>query len=635
MPITGQHDVMFMPWMTHFINLGHWNIYSYLSSTYGDIVMHQPAVWAPYPYGFFFSTALWIGLWDKLINLNLLNWNAIWQVAQPARYVFLFKLAYLPFDFAIAYFLYRTAGRFGLILWVWSPAVIYTPFMMGQNDIYATAFCTAGIYFAAKSIDLQNELARIPGKILDRWALLSALLLGIGATFKMFPLLLLPVLSIIISKKWLDRILYIALGSVFFFCVAAPFLSTPNFINGVLLNAEGMGILKEISFLNIKISPFLTGYGILLIILIHKSSTFTGQSHVAWFVSLLALTPIFLFTTVPFYWLIWIMPVLIAVIHRDAALRIVWICLQIAFVFNLLGQHRELNVDLPIHLAPFFNIPNLPTTLAILNPTILKIYNFSLPFGNSVYYLALTFIMWTGFKNILHIDRQNSDSNIKFNWFWVPVALIALALAGSIYLGKDLVTQNFGAAVQSKAIGMNDTVVQSFSSAKRDINGIRLRFFDETPNASLTLCSYDQNDFSSSPLACKSKNIGDFVENQQVYFRFDQPVSALPNQTLFLKINILTVNTKVTLPYSINNIGDRTLGFNSDNQAGSLDFSPVVSLNSDDYNALLFTNVIQDRGLMRLLGIAILGTGMILFWMIKTGSKSTLCFDNNTTGTNE
>jgi hypothetical protein len=158
MPITGQHDVMFMPWMTHYINLGHFNLYAFLNERFGNIVIQRVGgVWAPYPYGYFLFTAGWLEFLEKLGLVDLVNWESIWQVAHPARLVFLFKAAYLPFDLCIGYILYQTCGRVGLALWAWSPAAIYTSFMMGQNDIYATTFAVAGTYTASKAIQIASE----------------------------------------------------------------------------------------------------------------------------------------------------------------------------------------------------------------------------------------------------------------------------------------------------------------------------------------------------------------------------------------------------------------------------------------------------------------------------------------------
>jgi len=47
MPVTGQHDVMFMAWQANFVTQGHLHVYEYLYEQFGEAVMSHPAVWAP------------------------------------------------------------------------------------------------------------------------------------------------------------------------------------------------------------------------------------------------------------------------------------------------------------------------------------------------------------------------------------------------------------------------------------------------------------------------------------------------------------------------------------------------------------------------------------------------------------
>ena len=104
MPLSGQNDVMFMPWMSRYVAQGHFNLYAFLYEKYGEIVMHRPGVWAAYPYGFYGLTAAWLWLLDKLGLVDLAGWEGVWQVVHSARMVFLFKLAYLPFDLGIIHY---------------------------------------------------------------------------------------------------------------------------------------------------------------------------------------------------------------------------------------------------------------------------------------------------------------------------------------------------------------------------------------------------------------------------------------------------------------------------------------------------------------------------------------------------
>jgi hypothetical protein len=214
MPITGQHDVLFMPWMTHFINQGNWNLYAFLYQEFGDIVMHRPGVWAPYPYGYYLFTAGWLEILERTNLIEFVNWNHTWGIPYPARYVFLFKAIYIPFDLAIGYVLYRICGRIGLLLWAWSPTAIYTPFMMGQNDVYVTTFAVAGVYAASKVTLVANKNQSTLTWLPDKWAMIACILLGIGSAFKIYPLLLIPPIILMIEPRWQQRFALFSLSCI-------------------------------------------------------------------------------------------------------------------------------------------------------------------------------------------------------------------------------------------------------------------------------------------------------------------------------------------------------------------------------------------------------------------------------------
>lgn len=65
---------------------------------------------------------------------------------------------------------------------------VYTPFLMGQNDLYPTTCMAWGLCAASVAVKKGETLSRqrwIPGP----WSLLSIVLLGLGATYKFFPLI--------------------------------------------------------------------------------------------------------------------------------------------------------------------------------------------------------------------------------------------------------------------------------------------------------------------------------------------------------------------------------------------------------------------------------------------------------------
>jgi hypothetical protein len=103
-------------------------------------------------------------------------------------FLFLGKIPFLVCDFAIAYLLYqlfddRKKSSLALKFWMINPLGIYTSYIFGQFDIIPTVFVVVSLYFAKK-----------------RRYYASFLSLGIGASFKLYPLLFTIPLAIIVSK---------------------------------------------------------------------------------------------------------------------------------------------------------------------------------------------------------------------------------------------------------------------------------------------------------------------------------------------------------------------------------------------------------------------------------------------------
>lgn len=607
MPVTGQHDVMFVPWMTHFINLGHFNLYSYLYERFGDVVMRSPAVWAPYPYGFYLFTSGWLELLEKLRLIDLKGWDLIWGVQHPARLVFLFKAAYLPFDLSIGYLLYRTAGRLGLTLWAWSPAAIYTPFLMGQNDVYATAFAVAGIYTAAKSIQVSPLDPPVVASLFpNKWALLSSVFLGIGASFKVYPLLLLPLLVLVLEKEWRHRLMLLFAGFAVFGIAALPFITTPTFINGVLMNPEGVRVFKEVQLFGISVSPFLIGYAILGLALLLWNRE-TNPPHLAWNIGLLTLALLFLWIPIPFYWSIWITPFLIGAMAKAPKLLWGWFIFQFAFVLTLFAQHRELGVALPLHLSDTFNVPNLPTVLALDHPMLSRLFAAIVrPASNAFWVVSLLLMIWYALGSVINKEQQPIVPRERMiRWMsGIPVTVLILGLMGNLYLSQNLVSTNNLNTWQGQTLSTSETAVQTLDPPNTDMTGMRLRLIDATPSAVLRLCLYGNGDMSQPALICQSKNTDEQVENRVIYFEFGRSLSLKPGETLTAKIDVETPDAKVTLPYTLVDSGD-SLQLNDEILNGKLDISMLTSFDGTEaFNDLMVKGILKDGWLLLLIIIA-------------------------------
>ncbi len=615
MPVTGQHDVMFMPWMSHFINLGHFNLYAYLYEKFGSIVLERAGgVWAPYPYGFYLFTAAWLEVLEKLRLVDLSTWDSIWQVSYPARSVFLFKAAYLPFDLCIAYILYRTAGRLGLALWAWSPAAIYTSFMMGQNDIYATAFAVAGIYAASKAVWMRSEDYSVSHLLPEKWAALSVILLGIGSVFKIYPIFFIPPLALILGRAWRHRLILLVIGCSILSMASLPFLTTQTYVNSVLLNPEGTKIFREIQFFGFGVSPFLLGYMFLLGYLIFRPPP-DRNPQITWFIALIVLALLFLWIPAPFYWLIWITPFLIGAISGTSKMLFAWVLLQLAFVLFLVNQHRELGVALPVHLGNAFNIPNIPTALILTRPVLYKIFITLLPVVNVILIASLLLIIWISIRTLLQtVPAELCNSNqLPTGTIVLPFALMLLILVANLFISRNLVSHPNLYSWKNQILSSGDTVTQKLSLDRREISGVRLRFTEATPSTTIKLCLYPAvaND-QASPL-CSLRDTGDQVEDKVLFFLFENKVLLDKDGTPIVKIDIPDSDGTIVLPYTT--ALKQSLQINDTTLNGSLDLATLSTFSiAAAFDNLVVRNILHDP--LLLFSIAIVITLVVLFLAI-------------------
>jgi hypothetical protein len=127
------------------------------------------------------------------------------------------KLPYLPFDAGISILLYKffkdPKNKFlALTFWIFNPINLYATYMMGQFDIIPTFFTILALYLAVKK---------------EKY-FLSSLFLGIGACFKIYPILFLVPLALL-KEKWFDRAKIIGIGVLAYIATILPFISSPGF----------------------------------------------------------------------------------------------------------------------------------------------------------------------------------------------------------------------------------------------------------------------------------------------------------------------------------------------------------------------------------------------------------------------
>jgi len=608
MPTMGQHDVLFMPWMARFVAQGHWNLYAFLRERFGDLVMTSPGVWAPYPYGCWATLAAWIAALDGVGLVDLAHWGGVWEVAHPARLVFLCKAPALALDLAVGYGLFRLGGggrrgRTAWLLWAWSPAVLYTAFMMGQNDMYCTALMFGGALAASKAIAAPSG----PPRAALGWIALSALLLGAGGTFKVFPLFLLPVLAPLLLARWWQRLLYVAVGGGLFALVALPFLGTPTFLEGVLLNREGVSVLAESGFLGVPVAPYLAAYAVLVIALWSRAEPSTREDE-PWLLSLLVVGGLFLLVRTAFYWQMWLAPYAVLLAARRRIGWGAWLALQAAFGLSLAFLHEELAAALPIHLSDEFRLVSVSTALWASRPSLARFLDPLRVLVSAGSMGALVLLLAEAAREWLRPRRERVHAAAA--WVAAPVLLMALVIAGGVYASRGMVREPALNATGQIALSEGEDASQGMLVDGWRATGVWLRATvatGEPVSLGVTLTTADDG----AQVADVAIELAGTPGEQYRYAWLEHPVALRDGAAYRLSVRVLTPGATVLLPR-----GDRPGGSyiaGGEEHPGGLGvgllraFRPPVALEQ-----LVRRNVLGDAALLALLALAGAGTLLVL-----------------------
>jgi hypothetical protein len=300
----------------------------------------------------------------------------IYKIPGLSWYLFILKFPYLIFDFAVAYILYKYFDKshlkyFAFLFWIFNPITLYATFCMGVFDIIPVFFTVLSAYYLQK-----QKLS------------LSALSMGFGIAFKIYPIFLLPFI-IFKSDKWLLRIktsiisllpviitnLPFVFSSAYRYMVFSPKSQKMFYMQWMLSGAEGL-------------FPFLL---ILIILyLLSQNKSLRPKFYITYFLSVFLL----LFSVTHFHpqWFIWITPFLIIELlnyhFKEAWLYLSLILIYIFIVFTFenslsIGLFAPLNPS----LASFVGTQSILTKATDINQ--LKSYFRSI-FAGISFYLAFT-----------------------------------------------------------------------------------------------------------------------------------------------------------------------------------------------------------------------------------------------------
>ena len=228
MPFTIQSDIIEQSWITHFVALGHINVYVYYHDLFGTDMFpptNTPIVVAAgFPPLFYLLYGLYMVLMRSLGIFNFFSsWDfaGIWLFPSQSRVFFMAKAFLIPFDllglFAFMKCLEPRQRSLGVFAWAFNPIILYVTYAWGQTDIMAASLMMVSLLFARRCI----------GKGNFRDGILSCLALGLSASFKLYSLALFPVFGLFFSKHTKRSLAYFLLAGVSPLSTMIPFVSKP------------------------------------------------------------------------------------------------------------------------------------------------------------------------------------------------------------------------------------------------------------------------------------------------------------------------------------------------------------------------------------------------------------------------
>lgn len=353
MPFYYHPDIKTYHFQSSFLKTGAWNIYSYLDSHKNELPLKEEFVYFPLAYFFLGSYQILI---SPLLGNNFYNWlyDASAQSSQTAeifRYLFILKFPYLIFDFLIAFLLTsffseERKKRMVFTLWLFNPFSIILIYFYSNIDIIPVTLVLLSL------LSLKNKQY-----------LFSGILLGIGAGFKAYPLLLLPFL-IFIGEKLKDKLIIFMAALITAALIILPFLASTQFRQAALVSGLTTRIfIPSISLgFNENIILPIVMLAIIFFLVLSKRRINIEQSIICCFVVLLII-----FSSIHFHiqWLLWMLPfaIWVLIVYQPMRLLIV-VLLCLAFIIPLIYNDKSMTVSLLQTISPYYNL--LPTPFMII-----------------------------------------------------------------------------------------------------------------------------------------------------------------------------------------------------------------------------------------------------------------------------
>lgn len=292
-------DIKTFNFQASFLGKGVTDIYSYLLENRQQLPLKEEFVYFPLTY---FTLGGYQMLASPILGDNFVSWLANASsndnMADPNifKYLLVLKLPYLICDLLIAYLLLKWAGKNAYLLWLFNPFTIFLIYGYSNIDIFPVLLTVVSFMLFTKGKNLSG-----------------AIILGLAAGFKLYPLLFTPFLFLY-GKTMKEKLTLSLVPWLVFGLICLPFFST-NFVNSALVSGLSTGVLKsQLGILGISVLFFYAA-GVAKKVDISK-----------YWIALFLI--IFSFPLYHIQWLLWIAPFLVILVAQKPKLS--WLVFLIA-----------------------------------------------------------------------------------------------------------------------------------------------------------------------------------------------------------------------------------------------------------------------------------------------------------------
>lgn len=261
------------------------------------------------------------------------------------RYLFLMKIPYLIFDILMLFGLFKFARtiqeqKYVMAFWWLNPITIYLPYIWGQFDIIPASLTVLALYVLAKR---------------PHW---GTFILGIAASYKSYPLMLLPLIVLARAKTWRQALTMTLVGLAPFALTTLPYAGHEFFRSTVLVSWQSQKMLDFMWGIggDTGIYPFVIGYT-LIAFWTFSYARVKQNSLVPIIMSLLLY-----FATTNFHqqWFLWVLPFLLIYSLKNISFRPIFYTLIALFFLRLISLQGNVTTELFLWIAPA--IDDLPKT---------------------------------------------------------------------------------------------------------------------------------------------------------------------------------------------------------------------------------------------------------------------------------